>query len=57
LEEEYGEVILHCDMRWHFRQKVLQHFWQLKEFLEEKSELPEYRLVFKAKSGFLITVF
>lgn len=47
LQEEYGELLLHCDVRWLSKGKVLSRFWELKEsiylFLSEIDELPTER--------------
>lgn len=44
LDEEYGELLLHCEVRWLSKGKVLSRFWGLKnhimEFLAEIKELP-----------------
>ena len=50
LDLEYGDLVLHCEVRWLFRGQVLNRFWKLKntvhDFLEEKNELPEERALF-----------
>lgn len=47
LQEEYGELLLHCDVRWLSKGKVLSRFWELKEsiylFLSEIDDLPTER--------------
>lgn len=47
LDLEYGELILHCDVRWFSRGQVLSRFWKLKNavsnFLEQENELPDER--------------
>ena len=47
LDEEYGDLILYCEVRWLSRGQDLKRFWKLKrivhDFLEEKDELPEER--------------
>lgn len=44
LDAEYGELLLHCEVRWLSKGKVLSRFWDLKrsilEFLTEINELP-----------------
>ncbi len=44
---EYGDLILHCEVRWLSKGKVLSRFWEMKNsvynFLEEKNELLEER--------------
>ncbi|XP_068240793.1 general transcription factor II-I repeat domain-containing protein 2A-like [Palaemon carinicauda] len=45
LDMEYGDLILHCEVRWLSRGQVLNRFWKLEnivhDFLKEKGELPE----------------
>ena len=47
LDLEYGELLLHCDVRWLSRGQVLSRFWKLKNavsnFLEQENELPDER--------------
>ena len=47
LDTEYGELLLHCEVRWLSKGKVLARFWSLKtsifEFLTEINELPTER--------------
>ena len=47
LDAEYGELLLHCDVRWLLRGKVLARFWILKtcilQFLREIDDLPKER--------------
>jgi len=47
LDEDYGDLILQCEVRWLSRGQVLKRFWKLKlivhDFLEEKDELPKER--------------
>lgn len=47
LQEEYGELLFHCDVRWLSRGKLLSRFWELKEsaylFLSEIDDLPTER--------------
>lgn len=47
LEQEQGELLLHCDVRWLSRGRVLSRFWVLKDsilqFLKEINELPQER--------------
>ncbi|KII74578.1 hypothetical protein RF11_16188 [Thelohanellus kitauei] len=44
---EYGELLLHCEVRWISKGKVLSHFWALKNstylFLFETDELQTER--------------
>ena len=53
MEEEYSDLILHCEVRWLSKGTVLSCFWELKnrvlEFLTEIDDLP-------AERGFLYTV-
>ena len=50
MEEEYGDLILRCEVQWLSKGKVLSRFWELKnrviEFQTEIDELP-------AEHGFL----
>lgn len=45
LDLEYGDLFLHCEVRWLSRRQVLNRFWKLKntvhDFLKEKNKLPE----------------
>ena len=45
---QYGELILHCEVRRLSSGQVLRRFWKLDnivhDFLEEKDELPEEKL-------------
>ena len=47
LNEEYGELLIHCEVRWLSKGKVLSRFWALKNsvylFLSEIDELPTER--------------
>lgn len=47
LDLEYGELILHCEVRWLSKGESLSRFWKLKNavlnFHEEKNELPDER--------------
>ena len=47
LDTEYGNLILHFEVRWLSKGQVLARFWKLKNaihnFLEERNELPEER--------------
>jgi len=47
LDEECGDLILHCEVHWRSRGQVLNRFWKLNhtvhDFLEEKDELPKKR--------------
>jgi len=47
VDEEYGDLILQCEVRWLSRGQMLKRFWKLKhivhDFLEEKDELPKER--------------
>lgn len=47
LDMEYGELVLHCEVRWLSRGQVLSRFWKLKSavynFLEQENELPNER--------------
>ena len=44
---KYGDIVLHCEVRWLSRGQVMKRLWKLKnivhDFLEEKNELPEER--------------
>ena len=47
MNEEYDELLLHCEIRWSSKGKVLSCFWTLKNsvylFLSEINELPTER--------------
>ena len=47
LDEEYGDLILQCEVRWLSRGQMLKRFWKMKhivhDFLEEQDELPKER--------------
>ena len=61
LDEEYGDLILHCEVRWLSREQVLKRLWKLKRivhnFLEEKDELPEERALLCNESWLLDLAF
>ena len=61
LDEEYGDLILHCEVRWLFRGQILKRIWKLKRivhnFLEEKDELPEERALLCNESWLLDLAF
>jgi len=47
LDEKYGDLILHCEVRCLSRGQVLKRFWKPKhivhDFLEKKDKLPKKR--------------
>ena len=54
LDFEYGDLLLHCEVRWLSRGQCLSRFWKLKNavhnFLEVNNELPDERVLLVDKN-------
>jgi len=61
LDEEYGDLVLQCEVRWLSKGQVLKRFWKLKhivhDFLEKKDELPKARTLLRNENWLLDLTF
>ena len=61
LDLQYGDLVLHCEVRRLSRGQVLRRFLKLNnivhDFIEEKEELPEEKLFCVIKMDFLFSIF